>query len=144
MTILPTAVAAAEIYRHPVAYADTDAGGIVYHGRYLEIAERARNQMIYRLGLSYSQLIQRWRIMFVVRNVEMKFEAPAMLDDIIEVTTSLVRCDPSRTVWLTEFSLPRGRIATVRLELVAVDVDDRGIRPHPAPLLDALRCYQAG
>ncbi|MDE6477883.1 MAG: thioesterase family protein [Alphaproteobacteria bacterium] len=30
------------IFPFSIAYADTDAGGIVYHGRYIEIAERAR------------------------------------------------------------------------------------------------------
>ena len=30
------------IFPFTIAYADTDAGGIVYHARYIEIAERAR------------------------------------------------------------------------------------------------------
>ena len=29
-----------------IAYADTDAGGIAYHGRYIEIAERARMNIL--------------------------------------------------------------------------------------------------
>ena len=33
-------------YPFSIAYSDTDAGGIVYHGRYVEIAERARMEMI--------------------------------------------------------------------------------------------------
>ena len=32
-------------YVHDVSYADTDAGGVVYHGRYIEMAERARNPL---------------------------------------------------------------------------------------------------
>ena len=32
----------AHIFPFSIAYADTDAGGIAYHGRYIEIAERAR------------------------------------------------------------------------------------------------------
>jgi len=32
----------AHIFPFTIAYADTDAAGIVYHARYLEIAERAR------------------------------------------------------------------------------------------------------
>ena len=31
------------IFNFAVAYADTDAEGIMYHGRYIEIAERARS-----------------------------------------------------------------------------------------------------
>ena len=30
------------VFPFTIAYADTDAEGIVYHARYLEIAERAR------------------------------------------------------------------------------------------------------
>ena len=37
-----------KVYKFPfsIAYADTDAGGIVYHGRYIEIAERARMNIL--------------------------------------------------------------------------------------------------
>ena len=42
-----------KIHKFPfaIAYADTDAGGIVYHGRYIEIAERAR--MNWLRGVAY-------------------------------------------------------------------------------------------
>lgn len=40
-----------KIHKFPfaIAYADTDAGGIVYHGRYIEIAERA-HELVTRYG----------------------------------------------------------------------------------------------
>lgn len=129
------------IYTHPVAYADTDAGGIVYHGRYLEIVERARNHILYAAGFTYSQLARRWGVMFVIRKVEMTCEAPAQLDDALTVATSLTRCDPSRTCWLTKITRDGTSIASVKLEIVAVDVGDRGIRRHPEELLAALQPY---
>ena len=128
----------AELYRHSVAYADTDAGGIVYHGRYLEIAERARNRILYEAGFTYSGIARQWGVMFVVRNVEMTFHAPAALDDELVVATSLTRCDPSRTRWLTRIERDAQPVAAIKLELVAVDVHDRGIRRHPEALLEAL------
>ena len=131
----------AAIYRHPVAYADTDAGGIVYHGRYLEIVERARNHILHAAGFSYSELARRWGVMFVIRKVEMTCEAPAELEDALTIATSLTRCDPSRTCWLTKISREGTRIASVKLEIVAVDIHDRGIRRHPEALLDALKPY---
>ncbi|WP_375411721.1 acyl-CoA thioesterase [uncultured Bradyrhizobium sp.] len=131
----------AAIYSHPVAYADTDAGGIVYHGRYLEIVERARNHIFYAAGFNYSELARRWGVMFVIRKVEMICEAPAKLDDTLTVATSLTRCDPSRTCWLTKISCEGASIASAKLEIVAVDIHDRGIRRHPDALLDALRPY---
>jgi acyl-CoA thioester hydrolase len=131
----------AAIYQHPVAYADTDAGGIVYHGRYLEIVERARNHMLYAAGFNYSQIARCWGVMFVIRKIEMTCEAPAALDDVLTIATSLTRCDPSRTCWLTKISRDGAPVASIKLELVAVDIRDRGIRRHPDALLDALRPY---
>ena len=33
----------AHIFNFTVAYADTDAEGVMYHARYIEVAERARS-----------------------------------------------------------------------------------------------------
>ena len=69
-----------------IAYADTDAGGIVYHARYVEIAERAR--MNWSRGLKYPDE----DLGFVVRQLDIKYMTPLLLGDdiIIETTTSSV------------------------------------------------------
>ncbi len=70
-----------------VYYEDTDAGGIVYHADYLRYAERARTEMLRCLGLEHPSLLARHRAVFVVRDLQVRFHAPARLDNVLEVHT---------------------------------------------------------
>lgn len=58
-----------------VAYADTDAGGIMYHGRYVEIAERARMQWLRNVEFPDGD------IGFVVRELGIKYFKPLRLGE---------------------------------------------------------------
>ena len=73
-------------FRFPfsIAYSDTDAGGIVYHGRYIEIAERARMEMMRGIELPSGDLG------FVVRELSIKYMQPMHLADDIIVETEIV------------------------------------------------------
>ena len=68
-----------------IAYSDTDAGGIVYHGRYIEIAERARMEMMRGIKLPEQDLG------FVVRKLSIKYMAPLHLADDIVIETDIVK-----------------------------------------------------
>ncbi|MDJ0896628.1 MAG: tol-pal system-associated acyl-CoA thioesterase [Alphaproteobacteria bacterium] len=70
-----------------VYYEDTDAGGIVYHARYLHFAERARTEMLRLLGVAQPELIAREGAGFAVRRAEVDFLRPARLDDALMVRT---------------------------------------------------------
>jgi acyl-CoA thioester hydrolase len=72
-----------------VYYEDTDAGGVVYHARYLGFFERGRTEFFRERGLSVQQLHQEGRIFPVVR-MEIDFRYPARLDDLVRVETALV------------------------------------------------------
>jgi acyl-CoA thioester hydrolase len=74
-----------------VYYEDTDAAGIVYHGAYLEFAERARTEMLRCLGLDHGTLRARFGLMFTVRRCAADYRAPARLDDLLVVETRLTR-----------------------------------------------------
>jgi len=64
-----------------IAYADTDAGGIVYHGRYIEIAERARMNFLHNVVIPAGDLG------FVVRELSVKYLHPLRLGDDFSVLT---------------------------------------------------------
>ena len=66
-----------------IAYADTDAEGIVYHARYLEIAERAR--MNWLRGITYENN----DIGFVVHELNIKYLQPLKLADDFVVETKI-------------------------------------------------------
>lgn len=69
------------IFNFAVAYADTDAEGIMYHGRYIEIAERARSNW------SRGAKIPDGDTGFVVRELNIKYMRPLLLNDEFVVQT---------------------------------------------------------
>ena len=72
-------------YPFSIAYSDTDAGGIVYHGRYIEIAERARMEMLRGIELPAGDNG------FVVRSLSIKYKNPLHLADDIIVESEIVK-----------------------------------------------------
>ena len=72
------------IFPFTIAYADTDAEGIVYHARYLEIAERARMNWL------RGKLNNGDDVGFVVRELNIKYLQPLGVADEFVVETQMV------------------------------------------------------
>ena len=72
-----------KVHKFPfsIAYADTDAEGIVYHARYLEIAERARMNWL------RGRLKADGDVGFVVKELNIKYFQPLMVADDFVVET---------------------------------------------------------
>lgn len=71
-------------FKFSVAYADTDAGGIMYHGRYIEIAERARMNWLGRAAVPTGGDAG-----LVVRDLQIRYLRPLFLTDEFVVETRL-------------------------------------------------------
>ena len=72
-----------------IYYEDTDAGGVVYHGRYPGFFERDRTEFFRKRGLSVQQLHEEGIIFPVVR-IEIDFRYPARLDDLVRVESKII------------------------------------------------------
>jgi acyl-CoA thioester hydrolase len=72
-----------------VYYQDTDAGGVVFHGAYLDYFERARTEWLRRLGFHPPALAERERVLFIVRELRVSYARPAVLDDLLCVTVGV-------------------------------------------------------
>ena len=72
-----------------VYFEDTDAGGDVYHSRYLNFFERARTEMLRDLGVSQTELRDRHGLIWVVLDIHVEFRQAARLDDELDVTCEL-------------------------------------------------------
>jgi acyl-CoA thioester hydrolase len=72
-----------------IYYDDTDAGGVVYHANYLRYLERGRTEFLRDRGLSV-QAMHEAGIIFPVVAIEVNYRAPARLDDLLEVETTIV------------------------------------------------------
>ena len=72
-----------------VYYEDTDAQGVVYYANYFRFLERARTEWLRSLGIDMARLQDRDRRIFVVAEVNVKFHAPARLNEDLVVTAAL-------------------------------------------------------
>ena len=104
-----------------VIFGDTDAGGIVYHPRYLEMAERGRNECMRAAGLDLGGMLEHRRLGLALRSVGMKFHAPALFDDYLNIRTTIDRLGAARSTWVTRISRGGTLICTVHAELVCMD-----------------------
>ena len=65
---------------------DTDAGGIVYHAKYLHFMERARTEWVRSYGVGLRDGLGQ-NISYVVQKLSIHYGVPAKLDDQLLVTT---------------------------------------------------------
>ena len=72
------------IFPFTIAYADTDAEGIVYHARYLEIAERARMNWL------RGHVVVGDDVGFVIRELNIKYIQPLRAADDFVVETRML------------------------------------------------------
>lgn len=123
---------------YTVCYADTDAGGIVYHGRYIEMVERARNKLMNAAGFTFSSLAQQHQVMLIVHKVEAVYHAPALLEDRLLLKARVTKCRASRSEWVTDVSRDGVPIASVTIEMVALHTLTRQLTRHPDAFLERL------
>ncbi len=76
-------------WRYRVYWEHTDAGGVVYHSRYLNFMERARSDWLLALGFPQTEMRQRESCLFVVTAVQLDFYHPARLEDELAVDVAV-------------------------------------------------------
>ena len=72
-----------------IYYEDTDSGGVVYHSNYLKFMERARTEWLRDFKIDQKILKDNLNLMFVVHEIDIKFNRPAVFNDEVEVQTTL-------------------------------------------------------
>lgn len=139
---LPARVAAITTCR--VIFGDTDAGGVVYHPRYLEMAERGRNELMRAVGLDLGDLFEHRRLSLVSRSADMKFHVPARFDDHLSIRTSVDRLGAASSWWVSRIRRGGTPVCTVRADLVCMDRSSRRPVPYPEDLRCAFERMRAG
>lgn len=77
-------------YNVRVYYDSTDAGGVVYHSKYLDFCERARTEFLRSKNIIQSKLFEEAGIGFVVKNASLEFKKSAKLDDLLKIETKVL------------------------------------------------------
>ena len=79
----------AHYYITRIFYEDTDAGGIVYHANYLKYFERARTSLLNLINIDQKQLLEKKKLGFVVRDINLRINKSFQLNQILHVKTCL-------------------------------------------------------
>ena len=72
-----------------IFYEDTDAGGVVYHANYLKYFERARTSLLNLIKIDQKQLLEKKKLGFVVRDINLRINKSFQLNQILLVKTCL-------------------------------------------------------
>jgi len=126
-------------YIHRVCYSDTDAAGLVYHARYLDIFERSRAEWLAKSDLSPTKLINNFGILLPVRDLQMDFHKPAYLDDLLQIDQVIERRSKAQISVRQTAKRKSQDGNALELELIAsaliniVCVDTATLRPKALP-----------
>ncbi len=100
-----------------VYFADTDAGGVMYHAAYLAFAEAARTEALRAAGAPHAHMLADHGVIFMVQRVNVSYLRPARLDDLVRVTTETL-CHSAATVRLQQNFYVADKIAELEVTLV--------------------------
>ena len=118
-------------FKFSVAYADTDAGGIMYHGRYVEIAERARMAWLGKKARPNPSDVG-----LVIHELHIKYMRPLFLADEFVVET-VVTAAHAASVSVEQKFVKNNEICAILTGTAAyLDGNGRPVR-MPDSLVDA-------
>ena len=109
------------IYELKVYVEDVDFGRVFY-SRYLQYIERARTELIHeKFGLTLTQLMNEYDIMFVVRTCNIKYLKSAFFEDNLSVETTILKKTNVRLNLLQEVKRDAETLVSAEVELAVVD-----------------------
>jgi acyl-CoA thioester hydrolase len=132
-SIAAASASTATIFSLPVRvyYQDTDAGGVVFHGKYLNFFERARTEWLRQLGFDVRQLAEYEGVLFIVRELRVNYLRPAQVDDMLTATAALDNL--GRAQFTLDQRVLRGADLLVQGSVNLACVSVQGLKPARVP-----------
>lgn len=123
-----------------VYWEDTDAGGVVYHAGYLRFFERARSEWLRASGIGQQALREEHGVVFVVREMDIRFNRPARLDDLLgaSVTVTEVRSASFKVEQHLRRQVDDVLLVDARVRIACLDVQRWRPRSIPEFLLQEI------
>ena len=125
-----------------VYWEDTDAGGVVYHARYVAFMERARSEWMRDQGYGQEELRQDHGLVWAVRAMEIDFIKPARLDDLLQIGVGVQECRGASAVFQQEVRCEGRLLSTAIVRVAALDSTSFRPRAIPSPVLEALQALE--
>jgi acyl-CoA thioester hydrolase len=119
-------------------YHDTDAGGIVYHGRYLDWFERCRMEWLRAMDCAAADCLARHGTLFVIHDAALTWHRPVRVDALADVSLEVVRVGGATIVLDQRVDCGGHTAVDGRLTLATVAADTLRPARLPGPLRAAL------
>ena len=129
-----------KIFTFPIRvyYEDTDAGGVVYHAKYLNFFERCRTEWLRQLGYEQDELRETHNLLFVVSALNINYLQPALFNQQLIVTAKVTDLGASRLIMEQEVLLGLESGDTKKLAEGSVTLaclDSSKFKPKRIPLM---------
>ena len=118
-------------YSARVYYEDTDAGGVVYHARYLHFFERARTEYLRTFNFSQQALLAENKSAFVVKSMNVDYRIPGKLDDLLHIETSITEIKGASIIFSQ--IIKRNELTLCRATVKVAYVDLGKMKPVAIP-----------
>ncbi len=115
-----------------VYWEDTDAGGVVYHASYVRFLERARTEWLRARGVDQLALKRSSGLAFLVREMQIDFLRPALLDDELTVTACVME-RRAASILFAQTVVRADGTCLIRAKVRVACVDIQRMRPAQIP-----------
>lgn len=114
-----------------IYYHDTDAGGVVYYGRYLNYLEEARTEFLEDRGLSVAEFQKKGNL-YAVRKCSINYRSPARYGETLICTASLQKMTAAQLIFDQKIieKITQRIIVDAEVTLACLDLD---FKPYPLP-----------
>lgn len=114
-----------------IYYHDTDAGGVVYYGKYLNYLEEARTQFLEKQGIDIS-LFRDKKFLYAVRKCTITYKSPARYGDTIVCSAQLIKMTAVQLVFKQEIRDKQSNRLIVDADVTIVSLN-KDFKPTPIP-----------
>jgi acyl-CoA thioester hydrolase len=121
------------VWKVRVYWEDTDAGGVVYHSRYLNFFERARTEWLRNMGVHQAKMASEDNAIFVVTNMNINFVNAARLDDELDTTVHSVESPGARMVFKQDMTRCSDQQLIASADVTAVCLKADSFKPIRMP-----------
>lgn len=124
-----------------VCFCDTDAGGIMYHSKYLDFCEEARLEYFLHFNMTQKDLWIKHKLMFVLKKCEVNYKRSAKAEDLLTVSIENINIDKLLINMNQNIYRNDELLVETKISLVAVDIDSlKPIRKIPDEVKSILLC----
>lgn len=124
-----------EVLRHRVRYNEVDEQGVVFNSHYLTWCDHAAYEL-FRLNGWSPKILKEMDFDFVLKKVEITYESPAALDDLVSVDAAVIHVGKSSFKLKYDMAAD-GYLCTI--EILYVNIKEKQSFPIPYKISEFLK-----